>query len=54
MIAIGHVRGAEQIIDDIAQDDSNTDGFVQRARALLEEIDLQGIRRLIKEARSGR
>ena len=53
MIAIGHVRGAERIINNIANGAHKSDAFVARARALLEQIDMHGLRRLIKEARHG-
>ncbi len=53
MIDIGHVRGAEQLLGEIDITGSDVDKFVRNARTLLSDVDLAGLKSLIREARHG-
>ena len=53
MIEIGHVRGAERLLDEIAITEHGIDRFVEEARLRLAEVDLAGLTSLIRETRHG-
>ncbi len=53
MIAIGHVRGAEDVLRTVEVTDAGIDAFVNRAQQHLEQIDLRGLSALLNEARCG-
>ena len=53
MIDIGHVRGAERLLDEITITGNGVDRFVEEARQRLAEVDLAGLTSLIRETRHG-
>ncbi|MEM9629175.1 MAG: ATP-binding protein [Pseudomonadota bacterium] len=53
MVEIGHVRGAEQLLDEVTITGKGVDRFVQDARQHLADVDLDGLTSLIRETRHG-
>ncbi len=53
LIDIGHIRGAEELLDEVAITGHDVDRFVQEARRLLADVDLTGLNSLIQETRHG-
>jgi signal transduction histidine kinase/CheY-like chemotaxis protein len=54
MIAIGHVRGADGVLQTLDAGAPETAAFIARARSHLEELDLDGLNDLVAEARRDR